>query len=474
MLLALVAACAGGQNAPMMISGPIPTSLTAPSRVTWIAADEQAPHVECSLRHPSDWACQPPPSRGVVVIVDAQEGVAAIPIGFGAGDATPVVGQWGRVVRLTPGGISQEDLRDVKMSAWRPLRPASRLLTRRFAAAEEPSVTVLRLATDVFWIAGSAVDRDAYVLIDGPALASSRLTVAGLQDGQPEFPVFAEISPPISIRGQVVDGRGRDIEDAMVELWAPLRLRESPGEEKGAGKALLRWAALRSDTQGRFEFSRIAPGEYEITAIHSSAGRGTATVSSIAEPVLLKLKAPDVATGRVLRHGVAIEAARVRFVPDATALAESTDPTVHVGDEARTDVEGRFLLPLPPVRRGVVQVNAPDGSVVRVPLPATPGSSRVSLGDIPLPGKRIVTLRLMDPRDCEVIAAGPLGELGLTMVPARREAPGIFHLEVPEAGTWLLDVQCGGQGHDVDPPAVLVPADGPDTTVDIRLADSPP
>ena len=472
MLLALVAACAGSQDEGSLRSGSIPKSLVAPSRVTWIAADDREPPVECSLQ-PSAWACQSPRSPGLVVIVDAQEGVAAIPVGLAALDSTPVVSTWGRVVRLTPGGVPQEDVHDVQVSAWRPLRPASRLLTQRFAAAEEPGITVLRLSDEAFWIAGNAVDPDAYLRIDGPALASSRLAVAGLQDGQPEFPVFADVSPPISIRGQVVDERGQDVEDAAVELWTPLRPGEEPREEKDAGRALLRWAALRSDTQGRFDFPRMAPGQYEIFAIHASAGRGKATVSSIAEPVLLKLKAPAVATGRVVRRGLGIGVARVRFVPDATALSKSTDPAVHVSGEASTDTEGRFLLPLPPVRRGAVQVSAPDGSVVRVPLPATTDSSSVSLGDIPLPDKRTVILRLMDPRACEVTAVGPLGQLGLAMVRATRESVGIFHLRVPEAGTWVLEAQCGGRSHDVEPAALVVPADGPDVTVDIRLADSP-
>lgn len=475
MLLALAAACAGSQDLGTARSGPIPTSLTAPSRVVWIAQDDREPPAECSLLQPSTWACQSPSpdSRGVVVIVDAQEGVAAIPVGLAAADAIPVVRTWGRVVRLTPGGVPQEDLHDVKVSAWRPLRPASRLLTQRFSATEEPGITVLRLSDEAFWIAGSEVDPDAYLRIDGPALASARLAVAGLQDGPPEFPVFADVSPPASIRGRVVDGRGQDVENAIVELWAPLRPWEDLKEEDEAGRLLLRWAVIRSDPQGRFDFPRMAPGQYEVFAFHGSAGRGTATVSSLAEPVVLKLKPPAVATGRVLRHGLAVVAARVRFVPDATALSESTDPTGHVSEEASTNDDGRFLLPLPPVRRGVVQVSAPDGSVVRVPLPATPGASRVSLGDIPLPDKRTAILRLMDPRDCDVAAAGPLGELGLTMVRATRESTGIFQLQVPEAGTWILDVQCGDRSYDVEPPALVVPAGGPDVTVDIRLADSP-
>lgn len=474
MLLVLAAACAGDQGLGTLRSGPVPTSLPAPSRVVWIAQDDREPPPECSLPQPSAWVCQSlsPNSRGLVVIVGAQEGVAAIPIGLGDANATPVVRAWGRVVRLTPGGVPQEDLHDVRVSAWRPLRPRSRLLTQRFSAAEELRITVVRLSDEVFWVAGNAVDPDAYLRIDGPALASARLAVAGFPDGPPEFPVFADVSPPVSIRGRVVDGHGQDVENAVVELWAPLRPWEGHRGESEAGKNLLQWATIRSDREGRFDFPRMAPGQYEIFAFHASAGRGAATVLSVAEPVLLKLKPPAVATGRVLRHGLAVEAARVRFVPDVAALSESTDPAAHVSEEASTDTDGRFLLPLPPVRKGAVQVNAPDGSVLRVPLPPAPGSTSVSLGDITLPDKRTVFLRLMGPLDCKVAAAGPLGELGLTMVHATSESAGTYQLQLPEAGIWILEVQCHGRGYDVEPPAFVVPADGPDVTVDIRLAGS--
>ena len=159
----------------------------------------------------------------------------------------------------------------------------------------------------------------------------------------------------------------------------------------------------------------------------------------------------------------------MRFVPDVTALAESADPAAHVGDESHTDAEGRFLVGLPPVRVGVLQVSGPDGSSVRVQLPATPASRRVLLGDITLPDGPTVIARLMDTRECELTAAGPVGEIGLAVVPATIVSMGLFHLALPEAGTWVLDARCDGRTYNLDPPVVVVPANGPDVLIDVRL-----
>ena len=473
MLLLVGSVSAGNQESRDVRSGPVPSPIVAPARIVWIAADDREPPAECAIRLPSAWTCEAPfpQSRGLIVIVGAQGGVAAIPSGLAAWGAASVVSAWGRVVRLTPGGVSREILRDVSVTAWRPLRPASRPLTRRVSAGEEPGMTVLRLSDEAFWIAGNLVDSDSYLRIDGPGLGSSRFGVAGIQDGPPEFPVYVDVSPPISLQGRVVDGHGQPVDRAVVEAWAPLHQGQGRGEENAEDKTLLHWAATRSDSQGQFDFPHMAAGQYEVIALHPSAGRAALSVSSVAEPILLKLEPSLAASGRVLRRGLAVEAARVRFVPDVAALSESVDPAMHVSEDVTSAADGRFLLPLPPVRRGVVQVIAPDGSVVRLPLPGAPGLRTVALGDIALPDARAVTLRLMDPRDCVVAAAGPLGELGLTMVRAARESGGTYLLQVPEIGTWVLGVQCGGRNYEVEPPVLGIPAEGRDAPVDIQLAD---
>jgi hypothetical protein len=474
-LLALAVAAADTQTADTMWSGPVPTSVAAPARVAWVAQDDSEPPVECALPRPSTWACHSwsPHPRGLVVIIDADGGVAAIPVALATTQSMPVEGRWGRVVRIVPGPVPLEDLHDVKTSVWRPARSASRIQTLRFEAEEDPGVTVLRLSDSAFWITGGVADPDGYVRIDGPAVASVRLAIVGFQDGPPEVPLFADVSPPMSIEGQVVDGRGLGVEDAVVALWVSLRPGEVRADKKDAGRAFLRWAEARSGPEGQFEFPRTASGSYEISAIHASAGRGSTTIASLAEPVILRLTTPGFARGRVRRHGLGVAGARVRFVPDATTFSNSTDPAEHVSAEASTDTEGRFALPLPPVRRGAVQVQAPDGSVVRLPLLTTRGSRDVDLGDIPLPDARTITLRVLDPRACEFTAAGPLGELGLVMVHSTPMSIGVFQLALPEPGLWALDAECAGRTVGVEPSLVVVPAGGPEVTIDIRLEDSP-
>ena len=475
MILAFTVAIAASDGGETLQSGSIPRSLAAPARVAWIAQDESEPPVDCAIPQPYVWACQSlsPHPRGMVVVVDADEGVAAIPVGLAPTESMPVLGTWGRVVRIVAGPVSPEDLHDVKLSVWRPARPASRPQTLRFETEEEPGVTVIPLSDSAFWITGRVLDPDAYIRIDGPAVASVRLSTAGLQSGQAEVPLFANVSPPNALQGQVQDEQGRDVENAVVELWVPLRPGEERAAEHQAGRAFLRWAVSRSDAQGRFDFVRMASDSYEISATHDSAGRASSVVSSLAEPLLLRLRAPAVATGRILRHGLAVEAARVRFVPDVAAFSRSTDPGEHVAADTRSDGQGQFTLPLPPVRAGIVQVSVPDGPVVRVPLPAASGSRDVALGDILMPDTRTTILRLLDPRVCAFTAAGPIGQLGLMLVHAKPMSIGVFQLALPEPGTWVLDAECGGRGIGVEPSLLIVPAAGPDVTVDVRLEDSP-
>jgi hypothetical protein len=56
----------------------------------------------------------------------------------------------------------------------------------------------------------------------------------------------------------------------------------------------------------------------------------------------------------------------------------------------------------------------------------------------------------------------------LTIVEATGQS-NIFWVDIPEPGEWILEVKCGGRPFSVEPAAVVVPANGPDQTMDVRL-----
>src|SRR5262249_24353250 len=100
----------------------------------------------------------------------------------------------------------------------------------------------------------------------------------------------------------------------------------------------------------------------------------------------------------------------------------------------------------------------PDGAAVRVPVPAaiSPGtSSDRSLGDISLPHPFRLTVRLLDADACQLSAAGPLGSLGLSVVLATA-ASNVHWFDLPEAGEWVLNAECGGIPRNLQPSVVRV------------------
>ena len=178
---------------------------------------------------------------------------------------------------------------------------------------------------------------------------------------------------------------------------------------------------------------------------------------------------PAVATGRVLYHDLPVTAARVRFVPNVETLAEAVDIRDTASIEAETDDGGRFRLALPPSTVGTVQVIGPDGNTTRVPLLEPRALADVDLGDIRLPNPRRLTVRLETSAACVLNAVGPLGSLGVSMIAESAASSNLHWFDLPEAGEWMLDADCGGRSVPLVPSVVSIPADGIDVRFDARL-----
>src|SRR5262249_20923823 len=147
---------------------------------------------------------------------------------------------------------------------------------------------------------------------------------------------------------------------------------------------------------------------------------------SAGKAVTVRLTPPSHARGRVLRGGTPSVGARVRIVPDSKAFVAASDVRDFASPDAGTGADGRFVLPLPPVVSGVIQVVAPDGSSVRVPIPARAGSGDIELGDIALTEPRRLIVRVVGGTGCVLYAVGPAGTLGLSVV-REVDTMGIVH-----------------------------------------------
>src|SRR5205085_7587330 len=167
---------------------------------------------------------------------------------------------------------------------------------------------------------------------------------------------------------------------------------------------------------GGFQFHQLESAAYLVVVRDPALGRGEAWTSTAESDAVVKVIAPTRAIGRVLRRRIPVSNARVRFVPDALAWGVSVDPTEHITIDTYTDDTGRFVMGLPPKITGSLQITDTDGAAVRVPVTTTRDETEIPLGDIAVPDPIRAIVRLVNREGCSLLAAGPVGDLGLTTV----------------------------------------------------------
>lgn len=453
----------------LSIAGAVPQALTVVNRVIWLDV-RTTDSATCDLSL-ARWRCDglPESPHGIVVMI-GDAGLAFECFAVCGSDGGPRVRKWGRLLVLSPGGAAPGDLRDIHVAAWKAQRSVFRTSARRLIAAHDPDIEVTPVSDGAFWVAGDTAASDSFISIDGPAVGSTRVPVSAAAEGPPDAPFFVAASIPFSLSGRVQSAALEDVPGADIQLFAPLgRTDEGPAAAPTDEAApMVLHAEMRSDASGAFTFERLAAGSYLLVAADGTLGRGSARVRALGEPVVVRLEPPLRARGRVLRRQLPVAGARVRFVPAPDAFLKSTDPGDLIAEETIADDSGGFVLTLPRQASGTLQAIGQDGTAARVPV-ATPARSRdIVVGDISLPDPRRLTVRLLATETCVMLAAGPLGTLGLTIV--RGTAAGGLHwFELPEAGEWALEAECQGESVEMDPRIVALPARGPDTTVDVRL-----
>jgi hypothetical protein len=440
------------------VAGRVPTGLgplEAPGRVLWLPAspsrDEEKR--ECTLTAASRWACPSVPvgERGVTIILG--DGVIGYVVVGPTGTAVSGMAEWGRLVRVASATESPGDLR---MSSWTVDRPAGRPNTLKLDVVRDATLQVVKISDTAFWVSGSRPSPDAFFRLEGPDIGRHDALALTLAETPADSPFVLDATAAVSISGRVEARSGQPVEGALLELFA-----RAPGAGDGAGdeRALAKMPVIRlataiADGEGRFEFSGLEHGTYQVVATSFSHGRLARWTSTASPPLLMTLQAPATATGRVVRQKLPAPDVKVRFVPATAAWRNSTDPSAHLTADVSTDDAGRFTLVLPPEPSGDVQFIAPDGASMRIALPSLPNLTEIPLGDVAMPERIAVEIRA-DVAGCRMSAIGPAGALGLAVVTGRATST-IYHFDLPESGQWFLDAECSGRHASIQPPAIRV------------------
>jgi hypothetical protein len=355
-------------------------------------------------------------------------------------------------VRVAAGSIGPESLGDLRVSSWTVDRPAGRPNTLKLDVIPDTTLQVIKVSDTSFWVSGLSPSTDAFLRLDGPGVARHDTAMLTVASGPPDVPFVIDATNGVSIMGRVETRSGEPVEGALLELFARAPVDD---EEKALAKTpVVRLATVVADGEGRFEFSGLENGTYQVAATAFSRGRLARWTTTASPPLVMTLEPPATATGRVVRQKLPAPGVTVRFVPGSTAWRNSSDPSAHLTSDVVTDQSGRFTLALPPQPSGDVQFIAPDGASTRVALPALSRLSEVTLGDVALAEPIAIEIRA-DVAGCKMTAIGPAGALGLAVVPGRPTST-IYQFDLPEPGQWFLDAECSGQHVSIQPPAIQV------------------
>jgi hypothetical protein len=443
------------------VSGNVPAGVQpseGPGKILWLPA-RTAPddrRRECLLTAAARWSCPSVPAGESGVVVISGDGVIGYVVLGPGGPTQDGKAEWGRLVRIAPAGIAPESVGDLRISSWTIERPASRPNTQKLEVVPDTTLQVIKLSDTSFWISGPFPSTDAFLRLDGSGVARHDATMLTIASGPPDSPFVIDATNGVSITGRVEARSGEPVEGALLELFARAPAgNDGPVDEKELAKApVVRLATVVADGEGRFEFSGLENGTYQIAATAFSRGRLARWTTTAGPPLVMTLEPPATATGRVVRQKLPAPGVTVRFVPASPAWRNSSDPSAHLTSDVITDQSGRFMLALPPQPSGDVQFIAPDGASTRVTLPALSNLSEVTLGDVALPEPIAIEIRA-DVAGCRMTAIGPAGALGLAVVPGRATST-IYQFDLPQPGQWFLDAECSGQHASIQPPAIQV------------------
>ena len=364
---------------------------------------------------------------------------------------------WGRVVQLHgPSGTGWSKLR---LTVLCQKQPGARSLSVRPVLVQDADSGVYRLGPGTWWIAGFGPPRDRLLELRGSSVATDRVELRRLVAAPPSLPFLLGVVPGTTLKGLVV---GTDDQPARHTMVSAFEYQE-PSRAVGttAASPTRRWIAdAISDADGRFEIDGLASKRYEFIALHGTLGRAVIDWEVDGRLFLVRLEGTPRLRGRVVSNGYPASGVPVRPLPSRETFEQAVDPIAVVAPAVVTADDGQFDVTVPSEGDGQLLIGNATGPRIRVPYPdVSKLGPVVELGDLALPPSADLLVRFRP--GCEVRAAGPVGDLGLTMVEASYDAvSGLYRLRIPDPGLWWVEAVC------LDPPVAT-------RLVQVRRRDEP-
>ena len=259
------------------LSGIVPPALGAAVRVAWVSTDASA-LMTCSLPEPGRWSCDDavPTSAGVVILVGesgdghVDENSVAFMVHSGGVDGEMQLRRHARLIALAA-GVRPDYSEPIRAVAATVDRPDVRPKTTRFTIKPLDGVDVIAVSPGALWVAWNDVDPDAFITVTGQGIASVRIRLASLADGDVGDPFLIAASPALTLSGRVETKHGEAVSSTDVELFAPL---DAPPMESSDADVIalpmLRTGRTATDDAGVFAFDGVGPGPFVVSVIDAT------------------------------------------------------------------------------------------------------------------------------------------------------------------------------------------------------------
>jgi hypothetical protein len=438
------------------VTGTVDPGLSQPNGITWLPSDDElfADRALCRIAR-GTWQCLGAPwTVPGVVIALANESIGSTVIARASRHATerPLVlepARWGRLVSVESPGKAT----DIQISAWKTIASRNQRSQRERI---EPNTSIRMQSVGAkMWITGLGLASGGFVQIDGSDITTTRIGLDDIASGPPNLPLTIQVRQSVPLKGEVVAPDGRPVPRAVVLVSEIVQSTSSDNQPR-----LRTIAEVQANNAGRFAVHGLGNQPYEFLVMDSLWGRARIKRTPDGRDLTIHLQRITRVGGRVVRQRVPVVDVPVRLRPDLNELASGTEPLDHVTLETRTGPDGRFTIALPPAGSTELQVGSEALGYVRRRVPAARDAPYdIALGDLELGGAIRLEATLLTSEICDLLAAGPIGSSGMTIVAGTRQPASTFSLVLPESGRWLLTARCHGQELRVDPDFIDVPPD---------------